>query len=110
MDRPRAPDLCGVTTRLGKDHPPAHGLQHAHLEAAAPAFAARRVTRVREELELGEDEARHDERAADEARAHDVRDATVDDDRGIEERARAGPAILAATSQFTDGALKVGAL
>src|SRR5438445_10072750 len=81
-----------------------------HLEAAATALAARGVARVREELELGEDEPRHHERAADEARAHDVGDPTVDDHRGVEEHASAAAAILAATSHLTDGALKVGAL
>src|SRR5688572_27812521 len=68
-----------------------------HLEPTPSAFALGSIWRVREELQLGEDEARYDERAADEAALHDVGDASVDDDRGIEKRAlRTGDAFTPA--------------
>ena len=68
-----------------------------HLEPTSSALAFRGVGRVREELELREDEARHDERAADEAALDDVGDASIDDHRGVEERALgAGDAVATA--------------
>src|SRR5439155_1500838 len=57
----------------------------------ATALALRAVGRVVEELQLGEDELRDDERSADKTASNDVSDAAVDDDRCIEQHARVCP-------------------
>src|SRR5437773_6337602 len=61
-------------------------------------------------LELAEDEARYDERAADESALHDIRDAAVDDHRGIEERTLLADPIFPARADVTHERGDVSAL
>ena len=60
-------------------------------------------------LQLVEDEARHDERATDEAALHDVGDAAVDDHRGIEERALLADAVALAVADVARERAELGA-
>src|SRR5581483_8853397 len=73
-----------------------------HLETAPAPLALQPVGRIREVLQLAEDEARHDERAADEARLHDVGHAAVDDHRRVEERPLGADALLPSMTDIAD--------
>ena len=97
----RKRELWLVRDRIGIEQLDVHGRlflhPREHLEPAPSALALRGVGRVGKELELGEDEAWHDERAADESALHDVGDAAVDDDGSVEERALRPRDTVAAT-------------
>src|SRR5881628_2448243 len=81
------------------------------LPPTPSALALRGIGRVREELQLREDEARHDECAADEAALDDVSDASVDDHRGVEQRALgARNAVATALPDLTRERTKLRAL
>src|SRR5207245_10369328 len=82
-----------------------------HLAATPAALAASRVAGVGEVLQLRQDEARDDERAAHESAAHDVGDATVDDHRGVEEHALVpGAAVTPWTAHLAHERLELVAL
>ena len=98
----RERDELGIDLGLGRDgvlddlDRRARFLLHPveDLEAPAAAVASEGVRAVGDVLQLIEHEARHDQRAIDEARFDDLGDPPVDDRRGVDDDARLTGSVL----------------